>query len=73
MFSVQMEISDVPQSFVLGKALFDTFTKDRNCGTEFTLRKFADTTKLYGAADMPEGWNAIQRDLDKLGKGAWIS
>lgn len=38
--------------------------------TKRTLRKLANNTKLCGVADMPEEWNAIQKDLDKIEKWA---
>ncbi|PKU43532.1 rna-directed dna polymerase from mobile element jockey-like [Limosa lapponica baueri] len=42
-------------------------------GIKCTFNNFADYTKMNDAIDMPEGWDAIQRQLDKLKKWTLVN
>ena len=55
---------------VLAPVLCNIFINNLGDGAECTLSKFLNDTKRGGVADMPVDYAAIQRDLNRLEKGA---
>ena len=60
-----------PRALSWNQCFFNVFINVIDSGIECTLSKFADDTKLNGAADTREGSDAIQKNLDRLVK--WVS
>ncbi|TRZ14353.1 hypothetical protein HGM15179_012750 [Zosterops borbonicus] len=58
------------QRSVLGPEVFNILINDIHKGVECTLSRFEDDPKLRDAVGTPEGWDVIQRELDKLEK--WL-
>lgn len=67
LLNVRVETSHVPQGSLRGLVLFNAFLRDMDRGIQC---KPAGDTKLCGAAKMLEGWDTIQRDLDRPEK--WV-
>ena len=59
-------MSGVPQKPVLVLTLFNIFINDTDSGINCTLSKIVIDANLCSAVDMVEGWDAIQRNLDRL-------
>ena len=71
--SVHVETGDEQPSSGIGAGttvLFSIFVSNMDSEIECTLSKLAEDTKLSGKVDTLERRNTIQRDLDRLERGA---
>jgi len=66
-------MSDIPQGSVFGPVLFNIFVSNMDSGTECTLGRLADDTKLCGTVNTLVGRDVIQRDLDRLERWAYAN
>ena len=54
-------------------SLISIFISDADRRITRTLNKFMNNTKIHGLVDTQEGWDAIQRDLDRLEQWAQVN
>lgn len=58
--------SGIPSGLVSELVLFNVITGDMDNGIKRTFSKVAKNTELHGVVTMLEGWDAVQRDLDRF-------